>query len=436
MNIATYLDQAPEGNVLCALNFEQVLNPPHSLSRLLNSSQALQNVLSWLRQEQDTVNRYLHSHPSIREPVAAALRGIVPSVPPPSPAPTPRLDDEPDEVAGRTQHKQLDGTGRDGSGQSSVPCTSLLMDGVGRGGGPENTVDSQRQSPEGVSETRHERTPSSTQPEHDRASTPPSPVRDPERVGDHREGVEQIEECGSQLQTQQDVPSPASPSPEPQPPAGPPSLKRKQKRKPQTAKRQRRSKGSLDVDPLPEDVTRRVHDIATLDDIVFLRERLQLLSSTRHSDQRHIHQDTSRSGTSLQTSPRRQRLEMLWSCIGDNKKAERWARVLQRICQAEFLGQYLDERSRFTQWQEEKQRQKRDGADCRATLDNAGEEPSHPLAEYVDLCFPPTGIEDDREKAKKKFENFIYAEEPWVKFNERFGKGIFIFTSAAFRTEQ
>ena len=68
-------------------------------------------------------------------------------------------------------------------------------------------------------------------------------------------------------------------------------------------------------------------------------------------------------------------------------------------------------------------------------LDKAGKELSHPLAEYVDLCFPPTGIEDDWEKAKKKFENFVYAKEPWVKFNERFGKGIFIFTFAAFRTE-
>lgn len=128
---------------------------------------------------------------------------------------------------------------------------------------------------------------------------------------------------------------------------------------------------------------------------------------------------------------------MLWSCIGDNEKMERWAIVLQRICQAEFFGQYLDERLRFTQWQKEKRRQKRNGADCRATFDKAGEDapPSHPLAEYVDLCFP-TEIEDNREKAKKKFENLVYTKEPWVKFNKRFGKGIFIFTSAAFRDEQ
>jgi hypothetical protein len=43
---------------------------------------------------------------------------------------------------------------------------------------------------------------------------------------------------------------------------------------------------------------------------------------------------------------------------------------------------------------------------------------------------------DNRERAKKRFENMVQTMEPWVKFNQRFGTGVFVATSAALRDEQ
>jgi hypothetical protein len=85
---------------------------------------------------------------------------------------------------------------------------------------------------------------------------------------------------------------------------------------------------------------------------------------------------------------------MLWSRIGDNARNERWARVLRRICQAEFFGQYLEERASFDRWKENWKAQRRERAKrCRTT--RKGKEIdvsplSHPLEEYVDLCFLET----------------------------------------------
>jgi len=135
---------------------------------------------------------------------------------------------------------------------------------------------------------------------------------------------------------------------------------------------------------------------------------------------------------------------MLWLCIGNNAKKERWATALRRIYQAEFFGQYLEERARFDNWKAQKaERAKR----CRTTLEETvAEPPSHPLEEYVDLCFPGTILQegDDmseevmfaRNKAKKKFENLVQKNEPWVRLNQRFGKGVIVLTPNDLRDEQ
>ena len=41
-----------------------------------------------------------------------------------------------------------------------------------------------------------------------------------------------------------------------------------------------------------------------------------------------------------------------------------------------------------------------------------------------------------RNKAKKKFENLVQKNEPWVRFNQRFGKGVIALTPNELRDEQ
>ena len=61
--------------------------------------------------------------------------------------------------------------------------------------------------------------------------------------------------------------------------------------------------------------------------------------------------------------------------------------------------------------------------------------PLHPLAEYVDLCFPKK-VEANRVRAKKNFENLVQTKEPWMKLGQRYGKGVFVITSGTLRDEQ
>jgi hypothetical protein len=137
MDLGTDLDQASEGNVLCALNFEKVLPPPLHVSRSkhyvgfpkrsLLAAPGARHCQSILR-----------SSPSAREPVVSTLQGIVLSVLPPSPAATPYLDDNleqapsPNIVEQTLQREQINGTGRARSGEPSVPPNSLPTD---EGGG-------------------------------------------------------------------------------------------------------------------------------------------------------------------------------------------------------------------------------------------------------------------------------------------------------------
>jgi hypothetical protein len=191
----------------------------------------------------------------------------------------------------------------------------------------------------------------------------------------------------SQSINQRDVPPPStlslSSELEPLSPTKPHTLKRKRKSVASTKshKRKRKAKDSLRPDPLPANVIRRVQDVATFDDIVFLWVRLQVLSaSTPDSGQR-----TTPGGSQpfWQTLSRRQRLERLWVCIGNNEKNERWATILKRICQAEFFGQYLEDRARFNQWKEQRKVQREH---YRTTLNGIKEDASplsHPLTEYV-----------------------------------------------------
>ena len=157
--------------------------------------------------------------------------------------------------------------------------------------------------------------------------------------------------------------------------------------KPRALKRKRKS-DSPHPDPLPVIVTQKIPDLASFETVVFLWDRLRLLSDSA-SDLGQIDDHQSRYKASMQSSPRRQRLEMLWSRIGANAKNERWNTVLRRIYQAEFFGQYLEERARFDNWKAQKaERAKRCRTTC--TEETDAEPPSHPLEEYVDLCFPKT----------------------------------------------
>jgi hypothetical protein len=71
---------------------------------------------------------------------------------------------------------------------------------------------------------------------------------------------------------------------------------------------------------------------ADFETFVFLWDRLQLPSNSASGlHQSLIHDHQNRREASMQTLPRRQCLEMLWSRIGDNASNERWARVLRRI---------------------------------------------------------------------------------------------------------
>ena len=45
-------------------------------------------------------------------------------------------------------------------------------------------------------------------------------------------------------------------------------------------------------------------------------------------------------------------------------------------------------------------------------------------------------MEANRIRAKKKFEDLVQMKEPWVKFDQYYGKGVFVITSAALRDEQ
>jgi len=141
---------------------------------------------------------------------------------------------------------------------------------------------------------------------------------------------------------------------------------------------------------------------------------------------------------------------MLWSRISDNASNERWARVLRRICQAEFFGQYLEERARFDSWREDRKAQKA-GRAKRCRTARKGKEIdasplSHPLEEYINLCFLETILQkgDDlskeamlaRSKAKKKFDNLLGKNEPWVRLNRRYGKGLVAVVPNDLRDEQ
>ena len=385
-----------------------------------------------------------------------ALRSIVPTTPPLSPARTPQFQAQSPHIAEQThRQEQQDGTGPGRIEERSVLSTSPQRDEVEEDGRPGNADGAQPR--EGLCGLH-----TLAQPILDLVSTSGSVQIGSEQVDDDMGNIQPTEvpsggetglDAGQEqlvksesdvLQTVEDgyeILSPASPSSELLFSTVPPNSKRKRQRpsskKLQTSKRQCRSKVAIDADPLPVDLIQRVRDIATFDDVEFLWERLQLLSSsTPSSEERSIRQGASRPEPSLQKLPRRQRLELLWSCIGDSENMERWATVLQRICQAEFFGQYLDERTWYNEWKEQT-RQKKVGR-RRPALGKPLEDLSplsHPLAEYVDLCFPKA-TDSNREKAKKKFENLVQTKEPWVKFGRRFGTAVFVVISAVLRDEQ
>jgi hypothetical protein len=110
--------------------------------------------------------------------------------------------------------------------------------------------------------------------------------------------------------------------------------------KPRALKRKRKS-DSPHPDPLPAIITQKIPGLASFETVVFLSDRLRLLSdSPSDHGQSLIDDHQSRHKASTQSLPRRQRLEMLWSRIGDNTENQRWATALRRIYQAEFFGQY------------------------------------------------------------------------------------------------
>jgi hypothetical protein len=398
----------------------------------------------------------------------ATFRSITHSFPPPCPDTTLLSDDDPKQAPSPSVLDQIE---RAGSEESTASNNSLPAHGVDIEHIPNNTYNMQHQLRiRAVAETPYQGGPLLTPPEQHHIQASPRQV-DNHTEYQHRRiseigmpprfqptchnteeepanrdlGSPQIEDDES-VHSQSDGLLSTTASSEPSSPIEPQTLKRKREArsltKPQPFKRQQKPKANSDCHLLPENITGRIQDIATLDDIVFLWERLRLLStSTPSCSKRATDQNPSPYKSSLQILPRRQRLEMLWLCIGDNEQSERWATVMKRICQAEFFGQYLAERARFKQWKEHKEL-------GRIIIDGKEEDalpPSHPLPEYVDLCFPETILrdgevasqvaKDNRDRAKKRFENMVQTMEPWVRFNQRFGKGVFVVTSIALRDE-
>ena len=296
-----------------------------------------------MRKEQITFNRYLDNHPSVRDTAVATFQGIIRTVPLPSPAATPRIDDHykqdatslasiPEQILRR---EQLGDTGRARSRESPVPPEDLSIDKVERDDRRGYSLCAQHETPRRsyTPELSDRGTPSLTGPCDSNLEHNPVDLND-EQVYHHPEPPhrteakierdaedEQAGHNGSQEEPGRSVAlPPASPNTsgelEPPSPTKPRASKRKRKSGSWEGQHGEQGKNldqdSPHPDPLPLSVTRRVPGIASFETIVFLRDRLQLLSDSASGlDQSLIHDHQSWREASMPTLPRRQYLEML-----------------------------------------------------------------------------------------------------------------------------
>jgi hypothetical protein len=166
--------------------------------------------------------------------------------------------------------------------------------------------------------------------------------------------------------------------------------------------------------------TQSIGDIVTVDNIIFIHERLALLRDSSSLQGKQIDYTQGNAG-------HQQDLKRLWGCIGFHEKAERWAKSLQRACAGIFYGRYIDEREAFNKW------------NTNATL-------LHPIEMYVDVCFPETIIRRGavateraiaaRAQAKRKFQNEVQRKKLWVMMNRRYGVALFFLLSTSLQDEQ
>ena len=209
---------------------------------------------------------------------------------------------------------------------------------------------------------------------------------------------------------------------------------------PPPTKCQRSSKGGNGPKALPRKVIEKARNIAPLSNIIFMQEKVWL-SKTSDPQQRWSHQNLGQQKPPLEIESRRERMVMVVDWIVHNKKSTNWTKIM-RICgEAEFFGQYLDERGRFDHWKEHR--------DLGLVLPDGADEntppPSHPLAEYVDLyCSKLFGQDKEvespdtkRQRAivKRQFENEVFTKERWVRINRRFGMGGLAFITKAISKE-
>jgi len=230
-----------------------------------------------LRKEQNTFNRYLDSHPSVRDATVTTFQGIIRSVPLPSPAATPHVDDHheqallaniPEQIL---QREQLDNAGRAGLQESSALPKDFPTDKGGCDGGLDDGSCAQRPSQERsyAPELSDQGTPASTHPSHD-SNLMHNPVAvGAEQVYHLSEPLHQIEvkieEDAQDEQAGHDLPSATlstSGGLESPPPTKPRALKRKRK------------SDSPHPDPLPAIITQKILGLASFETVVFLWDRL------------------------------------------------------------------------------------------------------------------------------------------------------------------
>ena len=418
----------------------------------------------------------------MRSHFAATLRRLFLPDGLPSPAATPLPVDQssqtpsPSTPEKRIQAGQEDDRGKAVSREGATPLNSALMDDGENDGWPAGDLDIHYPSQEMASTNPEIGTPGLISRDEDFTMLGPmqraepghgnlarcrhQPVVGIDEMGELEEvydgiiqdstsmilDVVQMTEVDEQSQARRDLVSSPSPSPDPQSLTTPRTRQGKRKPTPPTpepepTKRQRTSKSDTMQLQLLAKTTRTIKDIATLDNIIFVWERLALLRAAGDSQEGFV-KDQSQHEPPQQYLCRRQHLERLWMCIGVNQKTERWAKSLKRICEGTLVGLYNDERERF----DERKRQRNLFPAIYGDGEESGLSLPDPIEEYVDLCFPETVMRpgeaassdafETRRRGKRRFENMVQRKKPWVMINRRYGKGVFPLLSKSLQEDQ
>lgn len=138
----------------------------------------------------------------------------------------------------------------------------------------------------------------------------------------------------------------------------------------QPAKRQHKSILGAMQEELLARAIQSIDHIVTLDNIIFIQERLILLRDASFALGNHDN-ITSKYKAQQQDMCCLRGLERSWSFIGFSGTDERWVKSLWRVYAGRFYGQYINERNTYS-------------------LRKQKENLPHPIETYIDLCWPET----------------------------------------------